>query len=110
MGLFELCHGTVNLCFTTPCEVMQKLLLIGASYFVLVHNHPGGDPAPSPSDISITKYLYLAGAFMSLPLVDHMVLGRGEDGECRHYSFAENGMIAEWEGVVSADDVDKFTL
>lgn len=100
LGLLELCHGTVNLCFTTPREVMQKLLLLGASYFVIVHNHPGGNPNPSPGDISMTKHLYIAGELMSLPLVDHVVVGRGEDGECRYYSFAADGVIAGWSASI----------
>ena len=55
---------------------------------ILVHNHPSGDPTPSADDQAITAQLVAAGRLLDLPVVDHVVIGRG-----RYLSFAESGML-----------------
>jgi DNA repair protein RadC len=54
----------------------------------LVHNHPSGDPTPSPDDRAITAQLVAAGRLLDIPVADHVVIGRG-----RYLSFAEGGLL-----------------
>jgi DNA repair protein RadC len=57
-------------------DVLRIALREGASAFVLVHNHPSGDPAPSPEDIAFTRAVEHAAAVVGTPLLDHVVIAR----------------------------------
>ena len=59
-----------------------------AASLVLVHNHPSGDPTPSPDDRAVTAQLVSAGRLLDIPIQDHLVIGRG-----RYLSFAEAGLL-----------------
>ena len=88
LGVFEVSHGTGNSSFLRPREVFMRLLLAGASSFVVIHNHPSGDCTPSKVDIDITRVLKEAGNMMGIPLIDHIIAG-GSD----HYSFYKHGLL-----------------
>jgi DNA repair protein RadC len=80
--------GTVDTCLVSPREVFRRALKKGAVSIILGHNHPSGSPTPSSEDLSITKTLKQAGELLSIPLVDHIILGNSG-----HYSFnAENSL------------------
>lgn len=83
-GLFEVTHGTVNASLISPREIFQKLLLLGATSFIMAHNHPSGDIAPSQEDINITASLEKCGRMMDIPLLDHIIVGYNA-----YYSFKE---------------------
>lgn len=85
MGMFEVFHGNVNGSIVSPREIFQKLLLLGAVSFILVHNHPSGDASPSQEDAAVTERLRQAGELMCINLIDHIVIGDGN-----YYSFTEN--------------------
>jgi hypothetical protein len=55
---------------------------------LIIHNHPSGDPTPSPEDHELTKRLAAAGVVMGIDLVDHIVLG-----DSRYCSFKEMGKL-----------------
>ena len=57
---------------------------------MLVHNHPSGEPDPSPADIEFTDRLVDAGRLLSIPIVDHIILGRE-----RYFSFLDAGILKE---------------
>jgi DNA repair protein RadC len=57
-------------------DPLRIALREGASAFVLVHNHPSGDPCPSPEDVSFTRSIAEAGALVGTPLLDHVVVAR----------------------------------
>jgi DNA repair protein RadC len=57
-------------------DPLRAALRTAASGFVLVHNHPSGDPTPSPQDISFTREIEAAGAVIGVPLLDHVVVTR----------------------------------
>ena len=63
-------HG----CAVTARDLLRVALLDGASAMVLVHNHPSGDPEPSPEDIEMTEFVARAGEAAGVPLVDHVVV------------------------------------
>src|SRR3712207_7664133 len=44
---------------------------------IVAHNHPSGDPSPSPEDLRVTRELYQAGKLLDIELVDHLILGDG---------------------------------
>ncbi|MCI8923686.1 MAG: DNA repair protein RadC [Lachnospiraceae bacterium] len=69
--------GTVNASLLSTRDVFVKALTCRASSFMLLHNHPSGDPAPSRNDIQITQKMKEAGELMDMPLIDHIILGNG---------------------------------
>jgi DNA repair protein RadC len=58
-------------------EVFRDAVRRQAAALVVVHNHPSGDPAPSPEDLRITRELAEAGRLLDIQLVDHLVIGHG---------------------------------
>jgi DNA repair protein RadC len=68
--------GTINECVVSPREVFRPMIAEAAARIVALHNHPSGDPAPSPQDVALTRRLVDAGALIGIPLLDHVVIGR----------------------------------
>lgn len=60
-----------------PRAVLKEALRLGATAVVIFHNHPSGDPEPSPEDIAFTRRLGRAAAAVGVDLVDHLVLAGG---------------------------------
>lgn len=75
IGTFEVSHGSVNTSICNPREIFIRLLMIGASAFVLVHNHPSGDCIPSRDDIYTTKRIKEGSQILGLSLLDHIIVG-----------------------------------
>lgn len=71
-----------------PREVFRRVIMENAASVVLLHNHPSGDPTPSPEDRVITDQLVAAGRLLDIPVVDHVIVGRG-----RYTSFLEAGWL-----------------
>ena len=69
-------------------EVFALAVREGGASMVLVHNHPSGDPTPSPEDAEFTRRVAEVGAAIELPLLDHVILGR--DGA---FSFLDAGLL-----------------
>ena len=66
---------------------MRPAIRENAASIIVVHNHPSGDPAPSPEDIVITQQLREAGELLGIELLDHVILG-----DQRHVSLKELGV------------------
>lgn len=81
-------RGILNSSLVHPREVFREAIAERAASLVLVHNHPSGDPTPSPDDRAITSQLVAAGRLLDIPIQDHVVIGRG-----RFVSFAEAGLL-----------------
>lgn len=56
---------------------------------ILAHNHPSGDPTPSPLDVEVTRRLAECGRLLGIDVLDHVVIGEGG----RYASFKERGML-----------------
>lgn len=69
-------EGTVNHAPVYPREVARRALELSATSVILVHNHPSGDPAPSPADVAITKEIVAAARAIGVNVHDHLVIGR----------------------------------
>jgi DNA repair protein RadC len=68
-------------------EICLAKQAISTSVLIL-HNHPSGDPAPSPEDMELTRRLAAAGVLMGIDVIDHVVLG-----DVRYWSFKEAGRL-----------------
>ena len=80
--------GSLNASIVHPRELFQRAILANCASLILAHNHPSGDPAPSPEDLALTRKLIDAGLLLDIPVLDHIVLGYG-----RYVSFKERGLL-----------------
>jgi DNA repair protein RadC len=71
-----------------PREVMSFALEQKAASLVFVHNHPSGDPTPSPEDRELTRSLVWSSRLLTIQVLDHIIIGYN-----RYYSFADEGLI-----------------
>jgi DNA repair protein RadC len=81
-------RGILNSSLVHPREVFREAIAERAAAIILVHNHPSGDPTPSPDDRLVTEQLVAAGRLLDIPVHDHVIVGRG-----RYLSFAEAGLL-----------------
>lgn len=84
--------GTLTSSSVYPREVVQSALNHQAAALIFAHNHPSGDPEPSPEDIAVTRQLVQACKLMGITVHEHIIVGSGS-----HYSFAESGFIAQFK-------------
>jgi len=75
LDVVEVARGTVHGVEVHPREVFRPLVRMAAAGAVLVHNHPSGDPTPSPEDVALTRRLRSVGELLGIPIVDHVVVG-----------------------------------
>ncbi len=80
--------GTVNYSMVHPRDVFKEAYLLNAVGIICIHNHPGGDVAPSKDDEVITQNLKKVGELLGIEIVDHIIIG-GDN----YYSFKENDKI-----------------
>jgi len=88
LGYEEISRGTKNEVLLDPSQVFKIGFDYNAFSFVLVHNHPSGDPSPSVSDYDITKRLRECGALLGIELKDHIIIGDNV-----YYSFFERNVL-----------------
>ena len=81
-------EGCLTSSIVHPREVYIQAIRNSAASVIFLHNHPSGDPAPSPEDIEITKRLVAAGELLGIKVLDHIVMGEGE-----YLSFADKGLL-----------------
>ena len=81
-------RGTLDASLVHPREVFRPALAESAASLILVHNHPSGEPTPSPEDRAVTVQLAEAGELLGIPVLDHVVVGEG-----RYVSFVESGIL-----------------
>ncbi len=81
-------RGTVNHTPVYPREVVRRALELDAASLILVHNHPSGDPTPSPDDLDMTRQIAEAAGTMEIAVRDHVIVGNG-----RHFSFRSEGLL-----------------
>jgi len=87
-------RGILDASLVHPREVFKEAVRTSSAAVVLAHNHPSGDPHPSAEDIRITRQLIEAGRVMDIEVLDHIILGRAEDGRTQDYaSLRESGLV-----------------
>jgi DNA repair protein RadC len=80
--------GTLTSSPAHPREVFKQAVRNSASGIILLHNHPSGDPTPSPDDRALTQRLAEAGVILGIRVLDHIILG----GEA-YFSFKDAGLL-----------------
>ncbi|HVB62046.1 MAG TPA: JAB domain-containing protein, partial [Ktedonobacteraceae bacterium] len=68
-------RGTVNSSVLRTAEVFRPAVIRNCPGVIVCHNHPSGDPTPSPEDLHVTKQLVEAGRHLDIELLDHIVIG-----------------------------------
>lgn len=76
-------RGSIDECLVGPREVFRPMIAEAAARIVLLHNHPSGDPSPSPQDVALTRRLAAVGDLVGIPLLDHLVIGRSSFSSLR---------------------------
>ncbi|MEY4243981.1 MAG: repair protein RadC [Verrucomicrobiota bacterium] len=97
----RLCHigseiisvGTVSESSAHPREILRPVITRGGYGFIVIHNHPSGDPSPSRADQSVTTRLLEASKLMQLTFLDHIIIGKPSPGRTPYFSFREAGWV-----------------
>jgi DNA repair protein RadC len=71
-------RGSVNSSQVRVAEIFKAAIRRNAPNLIIIHNHPSGDPTPSPDDIAITRAVIQAGDLLDVKLLDHIIVGRGK--------------------------------
>lgn len=87
LEIVEVYQGSVHSSQVRVGEIFQAAVARMASALVVVHNHPSGDPIPSPEDVAVTRAIVQAGKLLDIEVLDHLVIGQG-----RWVSLKERGM------------------
>ncbi len=83
----EIYHGSLNTSLIRVSEVFRDAIRLNAAAILVAHNHPSGDPSPSPEDVAVTKSIRDAGKLLDIELLDHLVFGN-----LRWVSLKERGL------------------
>lgn len=84
----EQARGTIDHVPVYPREVVKRALELNAASFILVHNHPSGDPTPSQADIGMTNQISAAAQALGITVHDHLIIGKS-----RELSFRAEGLL-----------------
>ncbi|MBB6731406.1 JAB domain-containing protein [Cohnella zeiphila] len=82
--------GTLDSLLVHPREVFKTAILANAASIICAHWHPSGDPEPSMADVKVTHRLMQAGELLGIKLLDHLILGAGDD----YLSLKESGIMS----------------
>jgi DNA repair protein RadC len=83
----QIYRGSTNTAQVRPGDIFKHAVRKNATAIIVIHNHPSGDPTPSPDDVAVTRELVQAGELMGVKVLDHIVIGQG-----RHVSMKERGL------------------
>ena len=85
--IIDLFEGEPDRIAINPRQVMESAIEHNTRALIFVHNHPSGDPTPSPDDVALTRAILQAGKLLDIDLLDHLVIGAG-----RYVSLKERGL------------------
>ena len=74
----EVYKGSVNSSQVRVGEVFKEAIRKNASAVIVIHNHPSGDPTPSPDDVAVTRAIVQAGKLLDVEVLDHLIIGQGK--------------------------------
>jgi DNA repair protein RadC len=87
INIEKLYVGSLNASTVRVGEIFRSAIQRSAAAIIVLHNHPSGDPSPSPEDIALTRTIGQAGKLLDIELLDHLVIGMG-----RFVSLKERGL------------------
>ena len=87
MGAYDVYKGSLNTSMIRVGELFREAVKQNAAGIIVAHNHPSGDPSPSPDDVAVTKLMVEAGRLLDIPVHDHLVIGQQ-----RFVSLKERGL------------------
>jgi DNA repair protein RadC len=87
LDIVEVYHGSLNSSQVRVGELFKVAIRRNSAAVIILHNHPSGDPTPSPDDIALTRAIVQAGKLLDIEVLDHLVIGRG-----RFVSLKERGL------------------
>ena len=84
----KVAQGTLTAALAHPREIFFTAVTVRAAGILCLHNHPSGDPEPSPEDMKVTRRLVEGGKLLGVRLLDHVIIG-----DQRYFSFADEGLL-----------------
>lgn len=87
MDIVEIYRGSLNSSQVRVGELFKAAVRRSAAAIIVAHNHPSGDPSPSPDDIAVTRAIVQAGKLLDIEVLDHLIIGQG-----RFVSLKERGL------------------
>ncbi|MBV6393150.1 MAG: hypothetical protein KPEEDBHJ_02386 [Anaerolineales bacterium] len=78
LEIVEMYKGSVNSSQVRVGELFKEAIRANASAIIVTHNHPSGDPTPSPDDTAVTRAIVQAGKLLDIDVLDHLVIGQGK--------------------------------
>ncbi len=88
----DIFEGSLNSSSVYPREIIKSAMSKHSAALIFAHNHPSGIPSPSDSDKAVTENLVHAGQLMEIKVLDHLIIG-----DNRYFSFADCGLIKDYE-------------
>jgi DNA repair protein RadC len=79
--------GSLNTAVVRVAELFREAIRLNAAALIVAHNHPSGDPTPSPEDVHVTREIVAAGKLLNIDVLDHLVIGQQ-----RWVSLKERGL------------------
>ncbi len=100
IGIHTVTVGVLDAALIHPREIFKPAILANAAALILGHNHPSGDPTPSPEDRAVTRQTVAAGRLIGIAVLDHVIVG----DEPRYVSLAEAGILDSniWSANIAA--------
>jgi DNA repair protein RadC len=87
LATVDLYKGSLNCSHVRASEVFHEAIVRHAAAVIIVHNHPSGDPTPSPEDVEVTRQLVAASNLLDIEVLDHLIIGQQ-----RWISLRERGL------------------
>lgn len=84
----KISRGSLTESISHPRDIFRTAIERNSAAVIVVHNHPSGDPTPSPEDIAATRRLVQVGELVGIPVLDHVIVGDG-----RYVSLSERGLV-----------------
>jgi DNA repair protein RadC len=93
-------QGNVSAALVRVGELFRDAVRLNAAGVILVHNHPSGDPTPSPDDLHVTSEALAAGHLLDIALLDHLVIGHDA-----YVSLRDRGVLFDRPALPPTGDI-----
>ena len=87
LGIPRVYKGSINTSLIRVGELFKEAVRENCPALIVVHNHPSGDPTPSPEDVKVTEQIVKAGKLLDIDVLDHIIIGQQ-----RYISLKERGL------------------